>query len=130
MEDVRLIKPYQREVEIASGSMTRIAGVSEGLVGATGIHLAVATIPPGMSSSPHIHLNCEAALYVLKGRGTFYHGDMLGKSWEFAPGDYLFVPPGTPHQPVNDGEETIELIVARNTPTEIVEEYPPDPQRS
>jgi hypothetical protein len=35
------------------------------------------------------------------------------------------VPPDAVHQPVNDGPDTMELIVARNTPVEIVEEYQP-----
>ena len=124
MAEVHIIHPDQRETEIASGAMTRVAGVSESLTGATGIHLAIATIPVGCSSSAHIHLNCESALYIIKGRGKFMVGEKLDKPIAFGPGDYLFVPPGAPHQPVNDGDETIEMIVARNTPVEIVEEYP------
>jgi uncharacterized RmlC-like cupin family protein len=124
MPDVRIIHPDQRETEIASGAMTRIAGVSESLTGATGIHLATATIPPGCASSAHIHLNCESALYIISGRGKFMVGEDLKTAIDFGPGDYLFVPPGAPHQPVNDGDEVIEMVVARNTPVEIVEEYP------
>jgi uncharacterized RmlC-like cupin family protein len=124
MAEVRIIHPNERETEIASGAMTRIAGVSESLTGATGIHLATATIPAGCSSSPHIHLNCESALYIIKGHGKFMVGEKLDQTIEFGPGDYLFVPPGAPHQPVNDGKETIEMVVARNAPVEIVEEYP------
>ena len=124
MADVRIIHPNERETEIASGAMTRIAGVSESLTGATGIHLATATIPPGCASSAHIHLNCESALYIIHGHGTFMVGENLDQAIAFGPGDYLFVPPGAPHQPVNNGNETIAMIVARNTPVEIVEDYP------
>ena len=35
------------EVDVASGAMTRLAGVSEALSGSTGIHLSIATVPPG-----------------------------------------------------------------------------------
>ena len=125
MAEVRIIHPDQRETEIASGAMTRVAGVSESLTGATGIHLAIATIPPGHSSSAHVHLNCESALYIIRGHGKFMVGERLDEAIAFGPGDYLFVPPGAPHQPVNDGDETIEMVVARNTPEEIVEPYPP-----
>jgi uncharacterized RmlC-like cupin family protein len=39
------------------------------------------------------------------------------------PGDFIYVPPEAVHQPVNDGLEPMELIVARNAPVEIVVEY-------
>ena len=123
--EVRIIHPDERETEVASGAMTRIAGVSESLTGATGIHLATATIPPGCESGAHIHLNCESALYIIKGYGKFMVGEKLDRAIAFGPGDYLFVPPGAPHKPVNDGAETIEMVVARNAPVEIVEEYRP-----
>ena len=123
MADIHIIHPDQRETEVASGAMTRIAGVSETLTGATGIHMATATIPAGHSSSPHVHLNCESAIYILQGHGKFMVGEKLDQALEFGPGDYLFVPPGAPHQPVNDGTDIIEMVVARNAPVEIVEEY-------
>ena len=107
--------------------MTRLAGVSQGLVGATGIHLAIATIPPGCSSSPHSHLNCESAIYVVKGQGRFIIGPDLDQELPIGPGDFIHVPKDAVHQPVNDSPEPMELIVARNTPVEIVEEY--NPQR-
>ena len=111
-------------MEIASGNMTRLAGVSQSLVGAEGIHLAIATIPPGCASSPHYHVNCESAIYVVSGRGRFLTGPNLEKESQIGPGDFIYVPPDAVHQPVNDSaSEPMELIVARNTPTEIVVEY-------
>jgi uncharacterized RmlC-like cupin family protein len=105
--------------------MTRLAGVSERLTGATGIHLAIATIPPGCSSSPHHHVNCESAIYVVKGQGRFIIGEDLETELPIGPGDFIYVPSGAVHQPVNDSQELMELIVARNAPVEIVEEYQP-----
>ncbi|MCZ6868491.1 MAG: cupin domain-containing protein [Gammaproteobacteria bacterium] len=125
MPEVRIIHPNERETEVSSGEMTRIAGVSESLTGATGIHLAIASIQPGCSSGAHVHLNCESALLVLRGHGKFMVGENLDQAIEFGPGDYLFVPPDAPHQPVNDGDEVVELVVARNTPVEIVRDYSP-----
>jgi uncharacterized RmlC-like cupin family protein len=126
MAECRLIKSDQLEVEISSGSMTRLAGVSQGLVGSSGIHLAVATIPPGCSSSPHYHVNCESAIYVSKGTGRFLVGDGLETALVIGPGDFLYVPAEAVHQPVNDGSEPLELIVARNTAVEIVVEVEAD----
>ena len=65
MKDIRIIHPSETEIDVASGAMTRIAGVSKNLTGAEGIHLAVATIPVGCGSDPHIHTNCESAIYVV-----------------------------------------------------------------
>jgi uncharacterized RmlC-like cupin family protein len=113
-------------VELSSGAMTRLAGVSQGLVGSTGIHLAIATIPPGCASSAHYHVNCESAIYVLRGKGRFLVGKQLEISLPIGSGDFIYVPPGAVHQPVNDSAtEPLELIVARNTPVEIVTEYTP-----
>ena len=122
MPECRVIHPHELEVEVKSGSMTRLAGVSESLVGSTGIHLAVATIPPGCASSPHYHVNCESAIFVAKGRGHFLTGKNLEKSLPISVGDFIYVPANAVHQPVNDGFEPMELIVSRNTPVEIVVE--------
>ena len=78
---------------MASGSMTRLAGVSKTLSGTEGIHLAIATIPPARASSPHYHVNCESAIYVVKGRGRFLSGAKLEVSSEIGPGDFIYVPP-------------------------------------
>ena len=78
--ECKVIRPDELEVEVASGAMTRLAGVSQALVGAEGIHLAFATIPPGCASSPHYHVNCESAIYVLKGKGRFLTGKRLDNS--------------------------------------------------
>ena len=122
--ECKVIKSDGLEVEISSGSMTRLAGVSQGLVGAEGIHLAVANIPPGCASSPHHHVNCESAIYVSKGSGRFLTGPQLETTLNIEEGDFIYVPQGSVHQPVNDSlSDPLELIVARNTPVEIVEEY-------
>ena len=41
---------------------------------------------------------------------------------EIKEGDFIFVPDGALHQPINTGEKDLKLIVARNTPVEIVKE--------
>ena len=122
MAECKVIHPDSLEVEIQSGAMTRLAGVSEALTGSTGIHLAIATIPPHCASSPHYHVNCESAIYVVKGHGRFIIGDKLDNPLAISPGDFIFVPAEAVHQPVNDSDEVMEIIVARNTPVEIVVE--------
>ncbi len=126
MDQVRVIHPQERETEVASGALTRVAGVSKSLGGAQGIHLAIGTVPPGTRSDAHVHLNCESAIYILSGRGRMLVGERLDQELSFGPGDFIYVPPGAPHQPVNDDPtKPVEMIVARNAPEEIVEAYPP-----
>ncbi len=121
--NVVVVREHEREIEIESGAMTRIAGVSEALTGAKGIHLAEATIPPGRCSTAHYHSNCESAIYVAYGRGVMLSGADLSTEAEISPGDMIYIPPGAAHQPVNTSEsEPLRLIVARNTPVELVVE--------
>jgi uncharacterized RmlC-like cupin family protein len=111
------------EVEINSGPMTRFAGVSELLTGSTGIHMAIATVPPGRCSTAHYHVNCESAIYIVSGSGTFLSGADLDIENPINAGDFIFVPPDANHQPVNTSEtDDLVLIVARNAPVEIVVE--------
>lgn len=120
---VRVVRQHQREIEIASGAMTRIAGVSEALTGARGIHLAEALIPPGRCSTAHYHSNCESAIYVAAGQGLMLSGHDLEIEAAIGPGDMIYIPPGAAHQPVNTSDrEPLRLIVARNTPVELVVE--------
>ncbi|MSQ08135.1 MAG: cupin domain-containing protein [Dehalococcoidia bacterium] len=122
-KQVRVMRPDQLEVVISSGAMTRLAGVSKTLTGSEGIHMAVATIPPGRCSTAHYHTNCESAIYVAAGRGLFLSGDRLEREDEIGPGDFIYVPSEANHQPVNTSKtEPLVLIVARNTPVELVVE--------
>jgi len=122
MKKIIITKKNNLEEEVNSGAMIRLAGVSESLSGAKNIHLAIATIPPERCSTTHFHTNCESAIYVLSGEGVFIHGDNMEIEDNISEGDFIFVPEGSLHQPINTGEEDLKLIVARNTPVEIVEE--------
>ena len=126
MAELKVIRANEGEVEVSSGPLTRVAGISQSLVGAEGIHMAIGSVPPGSKSTAHTHINCETALYVLRGHGRFLIGEGLKESIEVGPGDYIYVPAGALHQPINDHPtEVWEMIVCRNSPVEIVEEYIP-----
>jgi uncharacterized RmlC-like cupin family protein len=118
-----VIKNDQLEVEVNSGAMTRLAGVSESLTGSKGIHMAIATVPPGRCSTTHYHTNCESSIFVVSGEGLFLYGEKLEKSDDIHAGDFIYVPPNASHQPVNTSKtDDLILIVARNTPVELVVE--------
>ena len=94
-------------------------GISRETAGASGISMYKIIIPPGGSAEPHRHIRFETAIYLLKGKVETRYGENLEKSVVNVAGDFIFIPPDLPHQPVNlSDSETAEAIVARNDPSE------------
>ena len=95
------------------------AGISGKSAGAKGLSLLKVVIPPGGSAEPHVHKGFESAIYLLQGRVETRYGEGLKKSVVNAAGDFLFIPPDVPHQPVNLSKTDPAIaIVARNDPDE------------
>jgi uncharacterized RmlC-like cupin family protein len=94
-------------------------GISGKTAGAKGLSLLKVVIPPGGSAEPHIHKGFESAIYLIQGKVETRYGEGLKKSVVNEAGDFIFIPPDVPHQPVNlsDTEPAI-AIVARNDPEE------------
>jgi uncharacterized RmlC-like cupin family protein len=94
-------------------------GVSGETCGATGLAMHLVVVPPGASAEPHYHDGYETAIYQLEGRVETRYGEGLAESVVTVAGDFLFVPPGVPHQAVNlsDSEPAVALI-ARNDANE------------
>ena len=94
-------------------------GVSGSTVQATGLSMHLVVIPPGARAEPHIHLGYETGIYVLQGRVETRYGEGLTQSIVSEAGDFLFVPPGVPHEAINlSATEPARAIVARNDPAE------------
>jgi uncharacterized RmlC-like cupin family protein len=94
-------------------------GVSETTAGATGLSMHMVVIPPGAAADPHMHEGYETAIYVLEGRVETKYGEGLSNSVISEAGDFLFIPPGVPHEAINLSEsEPARAIVARNDPNE------------
>jgi len=94
-------------------------GVSGHTVGATGLSMHLVVIPPGARAEPHIHVGYETGIYVIEGRVETRFGDGLSESIVSEAGDFLFVPPGVPHEAINlSATEPARAIVARNDPAE------------
>jgi len=70
-------------------------------------------IPPGTRGTPHFHVGGETAIYVVSGEADVWHGPGLGKRSAVRAGDFIYVPPGTPHLAVNRGEVTSIAVVGR-----------------
>ena len=76
-------------------------------------------IPPGGAALPHIHDGYETAIYIIQGRVKTRYGEGLSETVINGAGDFMFIPAGVPHQPINisDTEEAI-AIITRNDPNE------------
>ena len=93
-------------------------GVSAETSGARGLSMSLVVIPPGGAAEPHYHRDFETAIYMLEGSVETRYGKGLRRRVTHRPGDFLFIPPGVPHQPVNlSDREPARAIVARNNPS-------------
>jgi uncharacterized RmlC-like cupin family protein len=94
-------------------------GISNATTGAKHLSMNLVVIPPGARAEPHYHQDFETGIYVLQGRVETRYGEDLNKSVINEAGDFIFIPPGLPHQPLNLSEtETAMGIVVRNDPNE------------
>lgn len=104
-------------------------GVSGGTVGARGLSMHLVVIPPGARAAPHVHEGYETAIYVLEGQVETRYGKALEQSVVSAAGDFLFIPPGIPHEAINLSETvTARAVVARNDANEQERVVPYVPQ--
>lgn len=96
-------------------------------VRATSVDLALLEIAPGAGTRRHWHM-ADEVLYVVSGRGHSLQWDVEAEiaeryyarvagtpsSWPFRSGQAVYVPPNTVHEHVNDGDEPLVLLSARN----------------
>src|SRR3954468_18767587 len=82
------------------------AGISAESTGATGICMHLVTIPPGARANTHLHEAHETAIYVISGEAGMWYGDDLSEYLTVRPGDFLYIPAGVPHMPVNPSATT------------------------
>lgn len=98
-------------------------GVSGDLSGSEEVFMTRQKIPPGMYSTPHWHVNCETAMYILQGPIVMSYGERLEHVHEVETGDFLYVPPRAIHQISNPREDRdAEVVLCRNAAEEIVAE--------
>lgn len=94
-------------------------GISGQTVGAQGLSMHLVVIPPAGRAQPHVHIGYETGIYVLEGRVCTRWGAQLEHEVISVAGDFLFVPPGVPHEAINLSDtQAARAIVARNDPAE------------
>ena len=71
-------------------------------------------IPPGGRNQRHYHIECDAGMYILKGRVKMFFGpDHEAKEEILEAGEFFFVPKGEIHGLMNLSEtETAEMVSA------------------
>ena len=94
------------------------SGVSGQTAGAQALCLHVVMIPPGTRGMPHFHSGHESAIYTVSGETEVWHGAGLVKRTVVRAGDFMYIPPGTPHLPVNRSDVMTIAVVARTDPQE------------
>jgi uncharacterized RmlC-like cupin family protein len=113
---------------VSKQRLPQFLGISGDTAGATGLSMNLVVIPPGAAAEPHTHSGYESAVYVLEGRVETRYGPGLKQSVINEAGDFLFIPPNVPHQPINLSDtEPARAIVARNDPNEQEHVIPYDP---
>jgi uncharacterized RmlC-like cupin family protein len=93
-------------------------GLSTESAGTRGLCLHTLTIRPGGRAKAHRHEAHESAIYIVSGTGEFWWGEGLAHRDGTTAGDFVYIPAGVPHLPVNTGTEPIFAVIARTDPTE------------
>ena len=112
--------------------MARREAISAATVGAERIWMGETRVSPQTASANHHHGESETAIHVVSGHPVFVfleNGEEVRLTPE--PGDFVFVPPYTPHREENPGEEDAVVVLARSTQEAIVVNLPslaPDAQ--
>ncbi len=100
-------------------ALTYTPGISAETVGAKGIHLQLATIPPRARAKAHKHEGHETAIYMLAGRSGVWFGEGLKDHLFVEAGQFFYIPANAPHLPYNPSEtETCTILIARTDPNE------------
>ena len=119
VEDKAVITVRPQVRHMTRQQLPNFEGISAVTAGTTHLCMHLVIIPPGGKATPHYHNRYETALYIVKRRAETRYGPHLEHSSINEAGDFLFIPPNVPHQPVNlsDVDEVV-AVVARNDPNE------------
>jgi uncharacterized RmlC-like cupin family protein len=95
------------------------AGVSAESAGATGLCLHTVVLPPGGRAAAHLHEHHESAVYVVEGVSEMWWGEQLAHHDVVSAGEFIYIPAGVPHLPVNPSRtEPVTAVIARTDPNE------------
>jgi uncharacterized RmlC-like cupin family protein len=104
---------------IEQQGLTLSTGISRDTVGSKALCMRLMMLPPGTRGTPHSHNGHESAIWVAMGEAEIWHGPGLCGRTVVHAGDFLYIPPGIPHLPVNRSETRMMVaVMARTDPAE------------
>jgi len=119
MSTDKIVTVKPKETFISKQLLPNFEGISAKTAGTKHLCMHLVIIPPGGKAIAHYHNGYETTIYIIKGRAETKYGEKLEHSSINEAGDFLFIPPNLPHQPVNLSEtEEVIAVVARNDPNE------------
>ena len=106
--------------------MARYEAISGRTAGSERIWMGENRVAGGMRSADHHHGESETGIYVVSGHPVFvFIRDGEQVEFETSPGDYIYVPPFTPHREENRApDEEAVVVLARSTQEAIVVNLP------
>ena len=105
--------------------MSRSEAVSSRTVGSERVWMGQTTVAPQTASANHHHGDSETAIYVVSGNPVFvFVEDGREVRLTPEPGDYVFVPPFTPHREENPTDDETVVVIARSSQEAIVVNLP------
>jgi uncharacterized RmlC-like cupin family protein len=85
-------------------------GINEEVCGSKRISMGRTIIPPHTANERHVHLNAEAAMYIIRGTMLLFLGPEA-KRVKCPPGTFVYAPEGVIHGVANPSRnEEVELI--------------------
>jgi uncharacterized RmlC-like cupin family protein len=123
---LRHIRPADLSGDTGQTSgMSRREAISGASVGSERIWMGQTHVAPGVSSGDHHHGDTETAIHVVSGNPVFVFAEGGAEvRIQTAPGDYVFVPPFTPHREENPTDEDAVVVIARSSQEAIVVNLP------
>ena len=115
----KIITVRPQGTHISKQQLPNFEGISAATAGSQHLCMHLVIIPPGGRAVAHYHDGFETTIYIIQGKAKTRYGKNLEHSTINEAGDFLFIPPNLPHQPINlsDTEQVI-AVVARNDPNE------------
>ncbi|MBZ0303800.1 MAG: cupin domain-containing protein [Anaerolineae bacterium] len=94
-------------------------GISAQSAGSQAICMHLLKIPPSGRARAHLHEQHETTIYVLSGEAGMWYGDQLEEYLVVKADEFLYIPAGVPHLPVNLSQtESCVAVLARTDPNE------------